>query len=118
MQSVDGVQAESGSQHPIERGGTATPLHMTEDGGACLLSGSLGDLGLQQVPDAREPDVSEGVHFAPAQWHGALQGKRTFGNHHDRCVVAGEPMLDEGAHRPHVEGTLRYEDHVGAPCQS
>jgi hypothetical protein len=58
---VDGVDAEPGRQHPVERGRGAAALDVPEDRAAGLLAGPLLDLGGQLLPDPAQPDVAEHV---------------------------------------------------------
>ena len=87
---VDRVQAETRGQPAVERGRRAAALDVAEHGGPRLVTGARLELTLQQLADAAEPLVAEGVLLtAVARSACPPSGSAPSDDHHDRGVAVG-----------------------------
>src|ERR1700722_4462414 len=93
VQRIDRVQTESGGKYPVEGGRAATTLHVTKHRGSGFLARPLSDLPLQQISNAREPSMAEGINPGQAGRHCPFGRQGAFGNYHDRRIVGSESMV-------------------------
>ncbi len=117
MECIDRMEPEPGGQHPVEGGRGPTSLDVAEHSGPGFLARPGADLDFEELADPSQAGMTEGVDLGLGAGDGPLGGQGSLGGHHDGRVVAGEPVLDEGAHGLDVEGPLGDQDHVGPTGQ-
>ncbi len=113
---VDGCDAVFRAQDPVEGRGGPAALDMAQDHRPGLDTGALLDLLGQDIPDAPQAHVAEGVGLLGLGYHPGLGGLGTLGHHHDGEVPPPlYPLLYLGCHLIHIKGLLRDEDQVRPP---
>ena len=108
---VDGLQAEPGGEHAVERGRRAAALDVARAPTARAslpVRASMPDASQSPMPD--EPHVAERVERLVLGDEVAVRGQRALGHDDDRRVVRLEAGLDPADDLVEVERLLGDED--------
>ena len=116
MDEVDGGDAVTGGEHAVVGGGRAAALGVAEVDGAGFVAGALFDFFGEDLADARESDVAEGVDFrADGGLAGVFGEFGSFGDDDDGEALAALPAgAEEAGDVVEVDGVFGGEDDVGS----
>ena len=110
------MQTEYGGKHPVEGGRAATTLHVTKNRGSGFLARPLSDLPLQQIFNAGEPGIAQGIDLGQAARQCPFGRQGAFGNHHDRRIVGSKSVFDVLTDLFDMEWPLGDQGGIGAPA--